>query len=94
MIDAPNPAEAIQEWDHIGISVDLLVTDIVMPGMPGTHLAERFRESAPDLKVLLMSAFPESYLDEDERERLGMHFIEKPLDPRTFVLRVRQILDE
>lgn len=94
VIDAANPADAIQEWDHIGVSVDLLVTDIVMPGMPGTHLAERFRSSAPDLKVLLMSAFPESYLDDGERERLGMHFIEKPLDPREFVLRVRQILDE
>jgi two-component system cell cycle sensor histidine kinase/response regulator CckA len=91
---AAGPGDALDVWDRHGESFDMIIADVVMPDQPGTTLAKQLRESTPGLKVLLISAFPESYLNEKDRKELGIHFMEKPLDPKAFVRRVRHILDE
>jgi len=73
-------------------SLDLLVTDTVMPRMSGPDLADRLRVSDPNLKVLFMSGYAES-----ERLRtLGKHerFIAKPFLPADLFVRVHTFLRE
>lgn len=73
---------------------DLLLTDVVMPGMMGHELARRLRRGQPDLRVLLTSG----YTDDDQilRELAseGLAFLPKPFTPAQLVARVRALLDE
>ena len=67
--------------------VDLLLTDVVMPVMRGTELAQRFRAVAPSAKVLLMSAYAVA-----EIAQSGHPFIPKPFAPEILARKLRQVL--
>jgi CheY-like chemotaxis protein len=70
--------------------VDLVVTDLVMPRLGGLELAERLRAQRPEVRVLLVSGYP------DDPARLGRRPeppLEKPFGLRDFVARVRAVLD-
>jgi len=73
-------------------SIDLLITDIVMPEMDGTRLAMKAVEYEPDLPVLFMSGF----VTEDEVDQAASinqyAFIRKPFRPATLVQAVRKML--
>ena len=90
---ASNAGEALLESENFAGTIHLLLSDIVMPLMSGTNLAIRLRETRPDVGVLLMSGYPESSLSDEERLKMGFHFLEKPVDPGTLAHTIRQILD-
>jgi DNA-binding NtrC family response regulator len=74
-------------------TLDLVVTDMVMPEMSGAELAEHIAMSFPDVKVLLMSGYTR-----DEAARRGIaserySFLEKPFAPTKLASRVRELLD-
>ena len=72
-------------------NIDLLVTDVVMPGMSGTELARRFRRGRPGTTVLFMSGYPDGGT---ERHRATPSpLIPKPFDAQALLLRVRELLD-
>jgi CheY-like chemotaxis protein len=76
-------------------SIDLMITDIVMPGgLSGRELAERARTLNPALKVIYCSGYTDDMLGQDSPLRNNVNFFEKPIDPRKFLLRVRDYLDE
>jgi PAS domain S-box-containing protein len=54
---APDPAEALRMVREGAVDMDVLVTDIIMPGMSGTQLAAELRRARPDLPVLFMSGY-------------------------------------
>lgn len=60
--------------------IDLIVTDIKMPGMSGIDLLITVRNSYPDIGVLVMTAFPSSESKAEVIEKGGLRFIEKPFD--------------
>ena len=66
VLDAPNGAAALAICDRHEGCIDLLVTDLVMPGMNGIELARRVCDSRPGIPVLFMSGYAE-----DAKERLG-----------------------
>ena len=72
--------------------IDLLLTDVVMPEMPGSEVVRRLREERPELPVLYMSGYTE-----DEAVRRGIStatagFLSKPFAPGVLLERVEQIL--
>ncbi len=68
--------------------VDLLLTDMVMPLMKGTELADRIQAVSPPTKVLLMSGYQTA-----EIAHSGRAFVAKPFNPDTLAKRVRETLD-
>lgn len=60
-------AEAAMDWIDHGGELDLLLTDIVMPGMNGVELAWHVREQLPDLPVLLVTGYGDALLVEQQR---------------------------
>jgi PAS domain S-box-containing protein len=94
VLDAPNGAAALAICDRHDGCIDLLVTDLVMPGMNGIELARRVCDSRPGIPVLFMSGYAE-----DARERLGdldegRTFLQKPITPTKLSRIVREIFSE
>jgi two-component system, cell cycle sensor histidine kinase and response regulator CckA len=90
VLEAVDGQEALEVAARHGGSIDLLVTDLVMPRIAGMELADRLRETQPNLKVLFMSGYA-------EREHLrALHpneqFIPKPFLPADLFRRVNDFL--
>ncbi len=84
--------EALLLMDVGGLDADLLLTDVVMPGMDGSILVKRLRQRYPELKVLFMSGYTASAVATDDVLDPGTLFIEKPMDLSTLAARVREAL--
>ncbi|MHB0981414.1 MAG: response regulator [Thermoleophilia bacterium] len=79
--------------DHSG-SVDLLITDIMMPGMRGTTLAEGLVRWSPGLRVLFMSGYAAGDILGRGSLREGAAFVEKPFTPDELRRGIAELLDE
>jgi PAS domain S-box-containing protein len=86
-------ADAAEEIAAQAPGIDLLITDVVMPGGNGRDLAERLRSTTPGLQVLFTSGYPsdEVFSNGDGQARIG--FIEKPFGPTELARQVRAVLD-
>ena len=73
--------------------IDLLVTDVVMPGMNGTVLGEILREKRPEMKVILTSGYTENIIKQQNVTGEGTGFIGKPYSASSLLQKVREILD-
>jgi CheY-like chemotaxis protein/two-component sensor histidine kinase len=79
--------------EHTG-PLDLLITDVVMPGIGGRELADRVRESRPGLPVLFMSGYtPDEVLMQGVRED-QVDFLHKPFAPQELTQLVRRMLGQ
>ena len=72
--------------------IQLVLTDLVMPNMRGADLAERLRRARPDLRILLMSGYPEQPVIQ-RRGCDPVAFLPKPFTSFELVAKVRQVLD-
>ncbi len=72
--------------------VDLLVSDLVMPGVGGLELASRFREVYPNTKILLLSGYTEDVVILEERLSQDTHFLPKPFRAETFRTKIQELL--
>jgi PAS domain S-box-containing protein len=91
VLDAPNGAAALAVCNRHEGRIDLLVTDMVMPGMDGIELARRVCASRPGIPVLFMSGYAE-----DAKDRLGdlndgRAFLQKPITPTNLSRKVREL---
>jgi CheY-like chemotaxis protein len=74
--------------------VDLLLTDVLMPGMHGTKLAEQVEALRPEIKLLYMSGYPSDGIVSDGVVADGVALLPKPFTVAQLAVRVRQVLDE
>jgi DNA-binding response OmpR family regulator len=81
--------DATQTRDDV---VDLLVTDVMMPGMNGCQLAETLLAQRPSLRVLFMSGYAENVLVTNVGLVPGAAFLSKPFKPSVLVTKVRGVL--
>jgi CheY-like chemotaxis protein len=93
VLTAPTPAQAIAVVAGLKQPPDLLVTDVLMPGMRGPELAARLRQMHPGLPVLYVSGHVLDSFDRGELEAIRSNFLEKPFTPRTLGRSVRRLLD-
>jgi PAS domain S-box-containing protein len=78
---------------HSGI-FDLLLTDVVMPGMNGRVLAEQLSLRQPGLTVLFMSGYTDSFIAGHGVLLQGTNLLHKPFTEEIFINKVREVLDE
>ncbi|HEY3351403.1 MAG TPA: PAS domain S-box protein [Thermoanaerobaculia bacterium] len=94
VLEASTGADAIVvAAGHPG-KIDLLLTDIVMPGIGGMELAHRIRENRPDVRVLVMSGYIRETYGRDTPLDSGFAFLEKPFSPQTLIQMVGEVLEK
>ena len=93
VLNACNGVEALRVVaEHPESSIDLLVTDVVMPEMGGTELALQMRTCSPRTKVLFCSGYTEDAITRDGVLQRGTSFMQKPYTVATLASRVREVL--
>jgi signal transduction histidine kinase/CheY-like chemotaxis protein len=93
VVDTGDPNEAARIADDTSRKIDLLLTDVVMPGMTGPQLALRVISTHPRIKVLYMSGVADASVTASSASD-GATVLEKPFSAETLAERVRALLDE
>lgn len=93
VIEARDAGEAIHVARERGESIDLLLTDVVMPRMGGRELAGILLEAQPSLKVLFMSGYTDDAVMHHGALEAGQGFLQKPFNPSSLSRKVRDVLD-
>jgi PAS domain S-box-containing protein len=94
VLEAPNPGTALLICEQHEGTIDLLVTDVVMPQMNGRELSDRLTPLRPGMKVLYMSGYTDSVVYQQMDWNSGLTFIQKPFSPHTLLRKVRELLDK
>jgi signal transduction histidine kinase/CheY-like chemotaxis protein len=92
VIEARSAANAIQIMEERNQEIDLVLTDVLMPGMKGRELVGRLMEIRSNLKVLYMSAYTEDAAINIGVLNPGTEFIEKPFGPDDLANKIREVL--
>jgi two-component system cell cycle sensor histidine kinase/response regulator CckA len=92
VLEAANGADAIQVALRAGNTIDLIVSDVMMPGMSGPALVRELATIAPRARAMLMSGHADSAVLEEAPE-LRWGFLAKPYTPERLARKVREVLD-
>lgn len=93
VLEAKNGVEAcLLATQHAG-TLDLLLTDVVMPGMGGRELAQHLSVIKPDLKILFMSGYIDDVGLRAGHDEESSSFLQKPFTPKALAQAVRDLLD-
>jgi PAS domain S-box-containing protein len=94
VLDARHGADALALADQFTGPIDLLVTDITMPGFSGAELARRLGEKRPEMRVLFISGYTDQEATRWGTLNQPVQFLQKPFHPDAFLTKARQILDQ
>src|SRR5256885_1209527 len=78
VVEARDGLEAERAWESQGSNVDLVISDLLLPGKSGQELAMDFRKSRPDLKIIFASGNPKLVVMETSHLVKGSMFLLKP----------------
>jgi len=93
VLTAQDGAEALYLSDAEQGPIQLLLTDVVMPGQSGRQVAASLLEQRPEMKVLFMSGYTDNAIVHHGVLEEGTAFIQKPFTPEELARRVREVLD-
>jgi len=90
---AADGGEAIAKVRQDGARIDLVLMDVIMPGVNGKEAFEAIRGTCPQLPVLFMSGYTKDIIDSRGLVDAGADLLMKPLQPQELLRKVREILD-
>ncbi len=93
LIEAEDGREAVESFEKYHGKIHLLLTDVVMPKMSGSELAQKINDKYPEVKVLFMSGYTEDAVVQQGVLKAGVTFLQKPVSPETLATTVRTLLD-
>ena len=94
VLSAASGEEALKVYrDHGGTSIDLLLTDVILPNMTGRELADRLLALRPDLPVVYTSGYTGPVIAQHGVLEPGINFIQKPYSTQTLLSMIRRTLD-
>jgi PAS domain S-box-containing protein len=94
VVSAPGGEEALEIGRNLQTKFDLLISDVIMPGMNGPDLAGKLRALRPGLRVLYVSGYTDSAISRDDELGPGTTFLHKPFTTEQLAEKVRELLDQ
>ncbi len=93
VLQAPDGQRALRLCERYPASIDLLVTDLVMPEMSGRQLAEQLAATRPHVRTLYLSGYTDDTVARQSVHGAQKSFLQKPFSPETLARKVREVLD-
>jgi two-component system, cell cycle sensor histidine kinase and response regulator CckA len=93
VLTASRPNEALRIVREHGNEIDMMITDVIMPGMNGRELADEVLKLFPDMRYLFMSGYSGNAIAQHGVLDGGVHFIQKPFSTSALADKVREVLD-
>jgi two-component system, cell cycle sensor histidine kinase and response regulator CckA len=94
VIEAANGGAALLLLENYPETIDLLLTDVVMPEISGRELADRAKAIRPETRILFMSGYTDNSIVHRGVIDEGMQFIQKPFSTENLATKVREVLDD
>lgn len=91
-LEAAHGAEALEVMENAAEPVDLVVTDVVMPGMDGGELGRRLTQRWPGLPILYISAYDVNDIFRRGSPRTSAPFLQKPFPAEGLIATIQQLL--
>ncbi|HEX8815590.1 MAG TPA: response regulator [Terriglobales bacterium] len=92
VLQASNAREAAGLFDRYGQIIDLVVTDVILPGKNGRYLVEEMRTDKPELKVMFISGYAETAVNQRLREIRGDEYLSKPFSADSLLKKINQMV--
>ena len=93
VLEADDGTDAIRKWEKQAASIDLLLTDVVMPLVNGRQLAKRLTSVAPRMRVVYMSGYADDVIAYHGILDEATTLVQKPFSPSTLLQKLREVLD-
>ncbi|RMF94951.1 MAG: PAS domain S-box protein, partial [Candidatus Schekmanbacteria bacterium] len=90
---AETPEEALEKAGNGAGPFDLLITDLIMPGMDGIELSKKIKERNPSIKTLVMSGYSDNEFLRNGGLKGNIPYIQKPFTPQALLKKVREVLN-
>jgi PAS domain S-box-containing protein len=94
VLSASNAEEAFILASSYHDSLNLLITDVVMPGMNGRELSEKLKSIHPEIKILFTSGYPENIIAHHGMLEKNINFIGKPYTMTAFAIKIRDVIEQ
>lgn len=94
VIEAANPEIALELVEEYKGEFDLIISDVMMPGMTGPEMIKIIKKQYADLKVIYTSGYAEDAFDEETIDKPDFHFLAKPFTLKDLADNVKKVLNE
>ena len=94
VLEANDGEHALDVINEFGDPIDLILTDVMMPGMDGHTLVRLILEELPNIKVILMSGYAEDAIPGEISEDQSINFLPKPFSLQELAVKVKDVLAE
>jgi CheY-like chemotaxis protein len=92
VVEAGDAEQAMQLADKQG-RIDVLLTDLIMPGPSGIELADQLRAARPDVRVLYMSGYTDNAIVRNGMLGESAAFLQKPFTPEELLRKLRHVIE-
>jgi two-component system cell cycle sensor histidine kinase/response regulator CckA len=93
LMEASSGEDALKKYKKAEVRIDLILSDVIMPGMNGRKMIRAFKQDHPELKAILMSGYTDNVIAPDGVLEPGVISLNKPLMPIALANKIRAVLD-
>jgi PAS domain S-box-containing protein len=92
VLEATNGAEAVELWDRDADTIDVVLTDVVMPAMGGADMVRTLRKRRPGVRVVFMSGYTQGSLEISDEDQGATRFLAKPFSADQLIGTLKHLL--